>query len=241
MTTTQLIVVAAVAMLGAMVQFLTGFGFSLTAVPLLALAIDTRTASMIAAIVAMFTSSAQAWLGRGLIDWTVVKRICGTALFGMPIGLWIFAKAPEHTLKLFLGISTLILVGLLLRGIDLSQAGGGADRVAGFAAGILTTSLNTNGPPIAFILQARKLPPAAFRATITAAFVLLGVVGLSGRLAVGGMTHKVWQGLAVAPPAMVVGGYIGYRLRPRVDGPIFTRAVQFLLIVAGLSAIAAAL
>ncbi len=241
MSNSQLMVVAAVAMLGAMVQFTTGFGFSLTAVPLLALAIDTRTASMLAAIVAMFTSSAQAWLGRDLIDWTVVRRICSTALFGMPLGLWVFAEASEQALRLFLGISTLLLVALLLRGVDLSDAGGGADRVAGFAAGVLTTSLNTNGPPIAFILQARRLAPAAFRATITASFVLLGTVGLGGRLLVGGMTDKVWSGLAVAPPAMLVGGYVGFRLRPRIDGPVFARAVQFLLVLAGVSAIAAAL
>ena len=77
MGTGDLIVVALVVGVGACVQFLTGFGFSLTAVPLLALAIDVRTASMLAAVLAMFTSTAQAWLGRELIDWSAVKRIAG--------------------------------------------------------------------------------------------------------------------------------------------------------------------
>ena len=84
MGTGDLIVVALVVGIGACVQFLTGFGFSLTAVPLLALAIDVRTASMLAAVLAMFTSTAQAWLGRELIDWAAVKRISGWGLLGTP-------------------------------------------------------------------------------------------------------------------------------------------------------------
>lgn len=241
MGTGDLIVVAVVVGVGACVQFLTGFGFSLTAVPLLALAIDVKTASMLAAILAMFTSTTQAWLGRALIDWPAVKRLAGWGLLGTPFGLWLFDSGGERTLRLFLGISTLILVALLIRGIDLSRASATADAVAGVAAGVLTTSINTNGPPMVFVLQARKLSPQAFRATITTTFVILGVVGISQRLAVGGMTDKVWHAMAVAPPSMLIGGLAGFRLRPKVDGARFNRAVQALLVIAGLSAIASAI
>lgn len=241
MPTNDLIVVAVVALVGACVQFLTGFGFSLTTVPLLALAIDTRTASMLAAILALTTSSAQAWLGRRHTVWPVVGRMCLWAAFGMPLGLWLFTDASERGLKLFLGISTLVLVGLLIRGIDVSRVGGTVDVVAGFVAGVLTTSINTNGPPLVFVLQARRLSAASFRATITTIFVSVGLVGLALRVWKGGMTHKVWSGLAVAPPSMLIGGLTGFRLRPHIDGPRFARAVQLLLVLAALSAIAAAL
>ncbi len=241
MGTGDLVVVAVVVGVGACVQFLTGFGFSLTAVPLLALAIDVRTASMLAAVLAMFTSTAQAWLGRDLIDWSAVKRISGWGLLGTPAGLWLFNSGGERGLRLFLGISTLVLVVLLIRGIDLTRVSRTADAVAGVAAGVLTTSINTNGPPMVFVLQTRRLTPQAFRATITATFVVLGVVGIAQRVYVGGMTDKVWRALTVAPPSMLIGGITGFRLRPKVDGERFNRAVQALLVVAGVSAIASAL
>ena len=159
----------------------------------------------------------------------------------MPFGLLLFAQGSDRLLRLFLGISTLLMVLLLMRGVDLSTAGRRADWIAGSASGLLTTSLNTNGPPLVFLLQARGLTPDQFRATITTSFSLMAIVGLGGRLAVGGLTHAVRTGLLVAPVALGVGTWIGFRLRPHVEGDRFRRVVELLLMAAAVSAIAAAL
>ncbi|MGD9702683.1 MAG: sulfite exporter TauE/SafE family protein [Acidimicrobiia bacterium] len=241
MSAGELVAVVAIVFLAASVQTTTGFGFSLTAVPLMALAVDTRTASMLAAVLSLTTSATQAWQGRADIVWPLAKRLCTAAAIGMPVGLLMFARADDRLLRVFLGITTLVLVALLVHGIDLSRAGRSIDWVAGSVAGVLTTSLSTNGPPLVFVLQGRRLSPAQFRATVTTIFSLTGIVGVGGRVAVGGLTRDVVVACALAPLPLLAGMAIGFRLRRRLDPERFRRAVMALLVLAALSAIAAGL
>ena len=239
--TGDVLAVAVVVGLAATVQITTGFGFSLTAVPLMALAVDTRTASMVAAILSLTTSSLQAVQGRAVTVWPLALRLCAAAAIGMPFGLLLFARADDQVLRLFLGVSTLVLVALLVRGLDLSHRGHGVDWVAGSVAGVLTTSLSTNGPPLVFVLQGRRLSPEQFRATMTTIFTLTGVVGLVGRIAVGGLTRDVVIACAVSVVPLVAGTVLGFRLRRLLDPERFRRLVLVLLAVAGVSAIIAGL
>ena len=96
MSAGELIAVVAVVFLAATVQTTTGFGFSLTAVPLMALAVDTRTASMLAAILSLTTSALQARQGRADTVWPLAKRLCVAAAIGMPVGLLMFARADDQ-------------------------------------------------------------------------------------------------------------------------------------------------
>lgn len=241
MSVTELVLIAAVVLIASVVQTTAGFGFSLTAVPMMALFTETRTASMLAAILSMVTSGFQSWHGRRVIEWTSVRRLCLAAGIGMPFGLVLFDLASEQVLRTFLGVTTLAMVVLLARGLDLTGAGAPVDWVAGAAAGVLTTSLSTNGPPLVFVLQGRRLPPDRFRASITTVFLLTGAVGLVGRAAVGGFTRDVGLACLVTPVPLALGIVVGLRLRPHVDGPRFTRVVLVLLALAAASAIASAL
>ena len=241
MNAPTLVAVAAIVGISAVVQLAAGFGFSLTAVPLLALVIDTKTASMLAAVLSLVNSAVQAYEGRHVAVRHLVKDLCIPAFVGMPFGLWLFHSGSDRALRLFLGVSTIVLVGLLMRGVDLRGAPRSVTWMAGGAAGVLSTSINTNGPPLVFLLQARGLPPDAFRATITATFTVTGIVGLAGRLAVGGMTTTVWHALAVAPIGLAIGTLAGLWVRKRLDAERFRRMVEVLLIAAALSSILAAL
>jgi uncharacterized protein len=235
----EVVAVVIVVFLAASVQITTGFGFSLTAVPLMALAVDTRTASMVASVLSMTTSSLQARQGRADVVWPVARRLCVAAVCGMPLGLLLFARADERVLRLFLGVTTLVLVGLLLHGIDLSRSGRTIDWVAGSIAGVLTTSLSTNGPPLVFVLQGRRLTPTQFRSTITTVFTLTGLIGLAGRAAIGGFTRAVVIACLAAPLPLIAGTATGFRLRRLLDPERFRRVVMGLLVLAAVSAIVA--
>jgi uncharacterized protein len=240
-STADLIAVGLIVTLAAMVQITAGFGFSLSAVPLLALVIDTKTASMLAAILSLVTSLIQAYQGRAHTQWSILRNLLPASFLGMPFGLLLFSLASDRALRLFLGVSTLAMVLLLMRGVDLSKAGRRADWLAGSASGVLSTSLNTNGPPLVFLLQARGLNPDQFRATITSALSVMAIVSVIGRVAVGGFTTTVRSALVVAPVALAVGTWCGFQLRPYIAGDRFRRAVEILLLIAALSAIVAAL
>jgi uncharacterized membrane protein YfcA len=160
---------------------------------------------------------------------------------GMPFGLALFRYADETVLRAFLGVSTLAMVGLLARGVDLSGHGRALDWSTGAAAGVLSTSLSTNGPPLVFVLQGRRLTPDQFRATIATLFTVSGIVSLVARAAVGGFTRPVLVGVAVAPLPLLTGIAVGVRLRRRIDPARFARVVLVLLAAAALTALAGAL
>ena len=222
------------------VQFSAGFGFSLSAVPLLAIVLDTRSASMIATVLNVVTSGYQAWHFRADVDRALVKRLSLALFAGMPFGLALFEFAPERTMRMFLGFSTLAMVLLLARGLDLSDHGPAVDWGAGTIAGVLSTSLSTNGPPLVFVLQGRRLPPDRFRATIATIFTVAAVVSLSARGAVGGFTHEVWLGLSVSPIPLGIGIFVGMKMRNVVSGARFRPVVLGLLGISAVSALVAA-
>ena len=198
MSAGELIAVVAVVFLAATVQTTTGFGFSLTAVPLMALAVDIRTASMLAAILSLTTSALQARQGRADIVWPLAKHLCAAA--GRDAARAVAVRSRRRSAPADLPRDHDPLLGRTPHPrIDLSNAGRGVDWVAGSVAGVLTTSLSTNGPPLVFVLQGRRLSPTQFRATVTTIFSLTGIVGLVGRIAVGGLTRPVVIACIAAP------------------------------------------
>ena len=169
MSSSQLVMVAGAVFIASMTQVLSGFGFALMSVPLMSLAVPTQQAVVISTVLGCGVTSWQAWAGRAIVDRETAKRLIIAAYVGMPIGLLIFVTVDEHILKLMLGIAVLIAVVLLAVRVDMGRFGHGLEITAGFVSGVLNTSLSTNGPPLAFALQARHLPPDRFRATINTA------------------------------------------------------------------------
>ena len=227
--------VAAVCFAAAM-QVVAGFGFALLAVPLMALAIDTHDAVVVATFLGLITSTVQAVQGRRVASRPLVVRLTVSALFGIPIGLLVFRQVDEHVLKVILGVGVLIATALLVRRIDLGSRGPALDWVAGLVSGALSASLSTNGPPLVFALQSRRLPIDVFRATISWVFCISGVATVIAFAVSGEITRSGIRDVVIAFPAMVIGAWLGFRLRDRVDEEGARRMVLVLLALAGVSA-----
>ena len=241
MTTAELVMVVIAVFVAAFTQVLSGFGFALMSVPLMSLVVPTQEAVVISTLLGCAVSSGQAWKGRAIVERDIARRLIIGAYLGMPFGLLIFITVDEHVLKLMLGIAVLIAVVLLVVRIDLDRAGPGFEYGAGVVSGLLNTSLSTNGPPLAFTLQARHLPPAQFRATINMVFAFSNIVGISLFLASGKVTRDGLIGVAVALPALFVGQLCALPLRRFLDPARFRVLVLVLLVLAATSAIYAAL
>src|SRR5436190_10598844 len=90
MTTGALAVVAAAVFFASGVQVIAGFAFGLLAVPLMTLAIPTRQAVVVSALVGFSVSAWQAWLHRRDVDVPTARQMTIAAYLGMPLGLVIF-------------------------------------------------------------------------------------------------------------------------------------------------------
>jgi uncharacterized membrane protein YfcA len=239
-TTGQVVVVAVAIFFSAMVTAVAGFGFSLMAVPLMSLAIDLHDAVIVATILAVFANGAQAALFRRHLDRHLGNRLLLASAFGLPGGYAVYALVSDTALRIALGLGVAVAVGLLLRGLNLAHLGPRLDWALGFVSGVLNTSISTNGPPLVFDLQARKLAPEPFRATLNYVFLGSGVLGLvifsiAGKV----QAHELRTGL-VAVPALAVGLAAGLPLRRRFTPERFRVLVMVLLVAGAVAAVAKA-
>jgi hypothetical protein len=105
--------------------------------------------------------------------------------------------------------------------------------VAGFAAGGLTTSTTTAGPPLLVYLLGRDLPPARLRDSLTACFLGLNLMGAIALLVTGtkGAIPSAVL-IAILVPVVAIGQMAGRPLfRALADSHAFEPIVTAILLV----------
>ena len=139
-----------------------------------------------------------------------------------------------------LGVVVVSAAVLLLRGFRLREESYRFDWLLGMVSGFLSTSTSTNGPPLVFLMQARQLAPATFRATINTVFAVVNVGALALFISAGKVNSNSLLGVAVALPALGVAMIIGYAVRRKVTQERFNNLVIFLLFLSAISVIVSA-
>ncbi len=218
-------------------QAVTGFGFALVAMPLLALAVGAHDAVAVASLVGTVGSFLLLARYRHQVRWNLVWPALVGALLGMPLGLYVLLVVDEKFLRLAIAATVLVSVAALASGRQLPQGSRLLDVVAGFISGVLNTSVSTNGPPLVLSLHARGLDPDAFRGTISALFAASAVVGDCLFAATGRYTPTVLLYAALGPFALLVGRWAGQVAAPYLTVRRFRFAVLATLGLASCSAV----
>jgi len=237
MTTDQIVLILLIVFATSVVQSLVGFGFALLAVPLMIIVIDLQSAVIVSSIVGSLSNLLQCWQLRRDIDRVLAKRFLLATVLGAPIGLVLFIYANQSALKIVLGVSILFGVAVLSRGMELQHVSSWLDWLMGAISGVLLMATSTNGPPLVFVLQARKVAPTTFRATLNLVFLVSGSFGLVMFGFAGEIVVDDVKLAAAAFPAMVIGISIGTVLRKFAPQEIFKKLVLVLLTVGGVSSI----
>ncbi|MFM7063528.1 MAG: sulfite exporter TauE/SafE family protein [Actinomycetes bacterium] len=237
--------VAAVVLVAAVVQGASGFGFSLVAVPLLAVAAGPKDAFVLASVLALLSTAGLAVRFRDQVDRPLAGRLLAGACLGLPFGAVVLSVVPSQVLLLAIGVVVLGFTVVLARRGALragAPSGGPAlDVVAGTACGLLTTSVGTNGPPVVLRLQAHGLPAGRFRATASAVFVCCNLAAVVLFAAAGRVDRTLLAQAAVATPALVGGLWVGDRVHRRLPAERFRALVLGLMVLTALAAVVAAL
>lgn len=181
-------------------QAVTGFGSALVAVPIFALAVDTRTAVVATTVLGFFLTAGTGYRERAHVRVRTARRFFLASLVGMPLGLVLLARLDSRWLSLVIGVTVLALVFLLWRRVSL-PAGAGVERGAGLASGVLLTATGMNGPPVALALQASNYSAREFRATMQGIFVGQDLIAV--------IAFGVLGFLNVEVAAVVLGGFVG--------------------------------
>ncbi len=175
MTQDHLLIIAAIILFTSVIQATAGFGFSLLAVPVMVLFIDLHQAVIIATLLGTVSNFGQAWQLRHHHDREIAKIFIVASCLGAPFGLALFRYGNQSIMKALLGCAVLFGVWMLARGRDLQYAHKALDWTMGWVSGVLLMATSTNGPPIVFTLQARRLLPDVQRATLNLIFSVTGV------------------------------------------------------------------
>lgn len=221
-------------------QTLSGFGFSLLAVPLMTLVVSPRDAVVVATIIGSISTSSQAFIDRKYVDVPIAKRLIMASYAGMPFGLMAFVFVSETGLRLVLGVVVVTAAVLLMRGFHLRDDSHRFDWLLGIVSGFLSTSTSTNGPPLVFLMQARRLDPATFRATINTVFAVVNLGALAFFASAGKVNSNNLSGVAVALPSLGIAIAVGYTVRRRITQARFNTLVITLMFLSAISVVVAA-
>ena len=212
-----MVLAALAAFAGAAVQSASGLGFALVLSPALFAVMDPEEAV-----------TAVLLLGAALCVLVLVEsrrvpthglaRLLVPAAPGLAVGVLVLAALSKEALQVGVGLAVIAAATWNLRyraAIRIPAV------LAGFLSGVLTTSISVNGPPLALWLEAERVPPASFRAT------LADTVDL-GRL--GPLLACVLAGYAL--------GAVGFR---RLDRERFSTVVLVVVACTGVASVVAGL
>jgi hypothetical protein len=162
-----------------------------------------------------------------------------STLLGIPLGLLMLTRSPEHLVKAVLGGLILLFALFCLFGNMRFQLRHDSRRwllTCGFLAGILGGAYGMNGPPLVIYGSLRNWSAQHFRATLQAYFLPASLLGMWGYWGTGlwtpVVTHDYLLSLPVLLPAIFLGRFINHRL----SGAAFSRYIYV-----GLAGIGAAL
>lgn len=220
----------------AAVQGMTGFGFALVGVPLLAVLVGARDAVVLLALLTVPMNAGIVLRHHAEVVRPTARRQVTGAFLGMPFGLVVLLAVTQQVLLAVIAVTVLAAVVALARGVELHPHGPGIDYGSGAVSGVLSTSVGVSGPPLVAVYQGRGFPPGRFRATAALVFSTTGVVAAVMLVAAGAMSDEGWWALVPGVVALPIGWFLGDRLHRRIEPQRFRHVVLALLVLAAATA-----
>jgi uncharacterized protein len=215
---------------GTMLQAATGFGFSLVAAPLLFAALGPEPAVLLLLVlgleVNLLTLATERRRPQPLRDSSLIMLAC--AIPGALAGVAVLRSLPAAALQV---AGTLGVAGTLAaRRVTTAHV---PAWLAGLAAGALTTSTSTNGPPLLLHLLGRGVTPEQVRDTLTVCFVGLAAIGAAALFVTGDPELPDLALVLGLIPAVIAGHLVGRRGFARLaEGDRYEPVLTAVLVVA---------
>jgi uncharacterized membrane protein YfcA len=228
---------ALIIVFGYTVLGLTGFGSSVTAMPLLVLFMPLRMAVPLMLVFDLVSGLLMGFRNRRFIDRREALRMIPFMVAGMAIGVLALVHAPERLLLLVLGLFILCYSAwsLLARGRPQPLAGAWAAPF-GTVGGIFTALFGTGGPFYTMFLTRRLHDKQALRATISGVLFFSAVARLVLFTGAGLYRDRTLPLLAAALLPCALGGlYLGNRLHQWLPAERVRQVVWVVLIAGGTS------
>jgi uncharacterized protein len=220
-----------------------GFGAA-AAMPLMALVIPLKVLIPAWTLIGLCAGFTLIGRDRAHIAWRDIARLLPACLAGIAVGLYVFTALDSRTLAQGLGV-LIVLYGVYSLWLSYRPpprwqvAPWIVAPLAGVLGGAVGTTFGTMASVFfAIYFDVIRMAKEAFRASMTAILVALGIVRGAGYWAVGEYTRDVLITVAIALPMMLTGIFIGNRIHTGLSELAFRRLVSGALMVSGLALLA---
>lgn len=191
----------------------TGFGFSLVAVPLLAMVVEPIVAVPLVLslnVVGGIQFLPSIWR---LAEVQSVKWLVIGAMVATPLGIYGLTVIPGDLLRLGIGVGVLIATLCIAAGLRFRVA---LSRLSTIAIGALSGLLNgggaISGPPIILFYLGSKAQPHIGRASITLYLFFADIIAFSSAALAGLIAKSTVLLMIFLIPTSIIGQIVGARL-----------------------------
>ena len=231
---------AAAVFLSGVVQGATGFGFVIIAAPVLATYLEPTLVVPVMVSLGFVVTLGVLYHSRRWVD---VRRVWVLTLAGAastPVGALLLVSLGSGTLKLLMG-AVVVATGLaMLLGLQRATRHERAVSVpVGVASGVLAGSAGIAGAPIILFFANQGVDPRTFRANIVFYLQIVNMAALPSFFVSGVLTAGALSLAAALLPASLAGVGVGIWLSSRLSAVLFRRAALVVVLIAGVSAMAA--
>ena len=232
----QFALVAVVALGASYIQSVTGFGFGIFAMIFLPHLLLQTEANVLSTMLSMLTSLFTALLLFRRIHWKNLLFPVLGCLVSTAAAVAFIKTQENDTLILLLGIALFALsvyfffFSAKIRIKPTWYAG----LIAGVLSGIMGGMFAIGGPPVVVYYMQSEKETDGYLATISAYFILSGVVSVASKAAAGFVTVNVWIGFAVGTAGMLLGAVLGKFTRAKIKPNALKRVVYAVMAVSGI-------
>ncbi len=235
-----ILVSAAAVFVSSVVQGATGFGFVIIAAPVLATYLEPTLVVPVMVSLGFIVTLGVLYHGRRWVD---VRRVWVLTLAGAastPVGALLLVSLSSGTLKLLMGAVVVATGVAMLLGLQRATRHERAASVpVGIASGVLAGSAGVAGAPIILFFANQGVDPRTFRANMVFYLQIVNLVALPSFFVGGVLTADALTLTAALLPASVAGVGVGIWLSSRLSVALFRRSALVVVLIAGVSAMAA--
>ncbi|MDE2807190.1 MAG: sulfite exporter TauE/SafE family protein [Gemmatimonadota bacterium] len=212
-----------------------GFGFGLTATPVLLLFLDPQTVVVAINAVAIVAFGLVLIETRELAPYRELAPTAVAGALGAPIGVYALAFLDPSALRIAISALVLMLTVLVVVKtewrVPKPQITG---PMLGFGVAAMVTGLAIGGPLLVLFLIGRGMERQGVRASMAFFFTTMYCTAAIGYVAQGLLTAERLILIVAVAPGMILGYWLSVRLTGRMNEKVFRQAVVSVIAVASI-------